>query len=44
LLHWAGLDDAQRIDHDARRLASIDTLADAVAAHVDVPALWRLIE
>ena len=44
LLRWAGLDDAARIDHDARRHASIDKLADAVAAHVDVPALWRMIE
>lgn len=43
LLRWAGLDDAARIDHDARRLASIDRLADTVAAHVDVAALWSLI-
>ncbi len=44
LLRWAGLDDAERIDHDARRLASIDKLADAVAASIDIDALWRLIE
>ena len=43
LLRWAGLTDVERIDHDARRLASIDKLADAVAASVDVDALWRLI-
>ncbi|PMS31695.1 cobyric acid synthase [Trinickia symbiotica] len=44
LLRWAGLDDAERIDHDARRLASIDRLADSVSANVDMDALWRLIE
>jgi adenosylcobyric acid synthase len=44
LLRWAGLRDVERIDHDARRLASIDKLADAVAANVDIDALWRLIE
>jgi adenosylcobyric acid synthase len=43
LLRWAGVDQAQRIDHDARRLASIDTLADAVAEHVRLDALWRSI-
>ena len=43
LLHWAGLADAKKIDHDARRLASIDKLADAVAHHVDIDALWRLV-
>ena len=42
LLEWAGLADAERIDHDARRLASIEQLADAVAHHVDIEALWRL--
>jgi adenosylcobyric acid synthase len=44
LLRWAGLRNAERIDHDARRLASIDKLADAVAASVDMDALWRLVE
>ncbi|GLU33329.1 cobyric acid synthase [Trinickia caryophylli] len=44
LLRWAGLDAAERIDHDARRLASIDKLADAVQANVDVQALWRLVQ
>jgi adenosylcobyric acid synthase len=43
LLRWAGQRGVERIDHDARRLASIDKLADAVAANVDVDALWRLI-
>jgi adenosylcobyric acid synthase len=44
LLRWAGLRDVERIDHDARRLASIDKLADAVAASVDIDRLWRMIE
>lgn len=46
LLHWAGLGRdpcAERIDHDARKLTSIDTLADAVQAHVDMQALWGLV-
>jgi adenosylcobyric acid synthase len=43
LLQWAGLANAQQIDHDARRLASIEKLADAVAHHVDIDALWRLV-
>ncbi|WP_434664258.1 cobyric acid synthase [Paraburkholderia sp. A3BS-1L] len=40
LLRWAGLGHVERIDHDARRLTSIDRLADAVAASVDLDALW----
>ncbi|CAM2188979.1 Cobyric acid synthase [Paraburkholderia sacchari] len=40
LLRWAGLGHVERVDHDARRLASIDRLADAVAASVDLDALW----
>ena len=43
LLHWAGLDDAARVDYDERRLASIDTLADAVAKHVRLDVLWRSV-
>jgi adenosylcobyric acid synthase len=43
LLRWAGQRNVERFDHDARRLASIDKLADAVAENVDVDALWRLI-
>ena len=43
VLRWAGLDDVERIDHDARRQTSIDKLADAVAASVDMDALWRVI-
>jgi adenosylcobyric acid synthase len=41
LLRWAGVTDAQRIDHDARRLASIETLADVVAQHVRLDVLWE---
>ncbi|RKP48453.1 cobyric acid synthase [Trinickia fusca] len=43
LLSWAGLREAERIDHDARRLASIERLADEVAASVDMDALWRVV-
>jgi adenosylcobyric acid synthase len=43
LLRWAGLDDAARVDYDARRLASIDTLADAVTEHVRLDVLWRSV-
>lgn len=43
LLRWTGLREAERIDHDARRLASIERLADAVAASVDMDALWRVL-
>ncbi|MGN6081974.1 cobyric acid synthase [Trinickia sp.] len=41
LLRWAGVHDVVRIDHDARRLASIDTLADVVARHVRLDGLWN---
>jgi adenosylcobyric acid synthase len=40
LLRWAGKDDAVRVDHEARRLASIETLADVVARHVRLEGLW----
>jgi len=40
-LSWAGLAQAEALDHDARRNASIDQLADAMAAHLDIEALWR---
>ncbi|PMS21622.1 cobyric acid synthase CobQ [Trinickia dabaoshanensis] len=40
LLRWAGKNDALRVDHDARRLASIETLADVVARHVRLDGLW----
>ena len=40
LLRWAGVGDAMPVDHHARRLASIDKLADAVAASVELDGLW----
>jgi adenosylcobyric acid synthase len=43
LLRWAGLEDAEVLDYDARRQASLDTLADTVAANVDLNALWRVV-
>jgi adenosylcobyric acid synthase len=43
LLRWAGLDQVAPVDHDARRLASIDKLADVVESSVDLDALWRSI-
>lgn len=42
LLEWAGLAASEAFDYDALRQRSLDTLADAVAAHVDVDALWRV--
>jgi adenosylcobyric acid synthase len=41
-LAWAGLDSPTCHDHDARRLQSLDALADSMAAHLDLDALWRL--
>jgi adenosylcobyric acid synthase len=43
LLAWAGLNDAQTIDYHALREASIERLADAVAAHLDLHRLARLL-
>ncbi len=43
LLQWAGLNQAERIDHDARREDSINKLADAVAASVDLNAIWQIM-
>jgi adenosylcobyric acid synthase len=42
-LHWAGLRDAAPIDMHALREASIDRLADAVDAHLDIVTLSRLL-
>ncbi|HTJ94874.1 MAG TPA: cobyric acid synthase [Pararobbsia sp.] len=42
LLEWAGLDTAEAFDYDALRHRSLDALADAVAAHVDIEALWQV--
>ena len=41
LLRWAGVDHAVRVDYGARRLASIETLADVVAEHVRLDELWK---
>jgi len=43
LLRWAGVDDAVRVDYNARRLASIETLADVVAEHVRLDVLWESV-
>ena len=44
LLGWAGLRDAAPLDMHALREASIDRLADAVEAHLDISALRRLLQ
>lgn len=43
LLTWSGLNDAQTIDYHALSEASIERLADAVAAHLDLHRLTRLL-
>ena len=43
LLSWAGLRDATPLDMAALREASIDRVADAIAAHLDTPALLQLL-
>ncbi len=43
LLAWAGLEAAQSPDYHALREASIDRLADAVEAHLDIPGIVRLL-
>jgi adenosylcobyric acid synthase len=43
LLTWAGLRAAQSPDYRALREASIDRLADAVEAHLDIPGIIRLL-
>ena len=44
LLAWAGLDNAQAIDYHAQREASIERLADAVAAHLDTRRLGSIFK
>jgi len=39
LLRWAGLGGARGVDLDALREASIDRLADSMAAHLDLRAM-----
>ncbi|HEY0504071.1 MAG TPA: cobyric acid synthase [Lysobacter sp.] len=43
LLRWAGLHDASPIDVHALREQSIERIADAVEAHLDLAALARLV-
>ncbi len=43
LLGWAGVPGAEATDHEARVERSLDRLADAAEAHLDVAALIRLV-
>ncbi|MGF6778956.1 cobyric acid synthase [Paraburkholderia sp. GAS334] len=43
MLAWAGLADAQDVDYPALREASLDRLADTLAAHLDLPKLFGAI-
>lgn len=43
LLHWAGLADAQGVDLGALREASLERLADTMAVHLDLPAMFAAI-
>src|SRR5260364_19053 len=44
LLEWAGLKNAQCFDHDHRRQASIDQLADVMAKNINLNALWSAVQ
>lgn len=44
LLRWAGLAGAQGVDRNALREDALDRLADAVAQHLDLGALARLLK
>ncbi|MFJ4289123.1 cobyric acid synthase [Cupriavidus sp. NPDC089707] len=44
LLRWAGLDGAQAVDLDALREASIERLADTLAAHLDLGAMFAPLQ
>ena len=44
LLAWSGLNDAQTIDYHAQREASIERLADAVAAHLNLHRLRSIFK
>ncbi|TDF67764.1 cobyric acid synthase [Cupriavidus sp. L7L] len=44
LLHWAGLDGAQAVDLDALREASIERLADTLAAHLDLGTMFAPLQ
>ncbi|WP_287186835.1 cobyric acid synthase [Paraburkholderia sp.] len=43
MLAWAGLADARHLDYSALREASLDRLADTLAAHLDLPKLFGAI-
>jgi adenosylcobyric acid synthase len=43
LLHWAGLREPQKIDYHEVREREIERLADSVEAHMDLPAVLRLL-
>lgn len=43
-LSWAGLENAEALDHDAQREASIEALADALADSLDMDALWASLK
>ncbi len=43
LLHWAGLEDAQKNDYQQRRETDINRLADALEMHLDMPLIEKLL-
>ncbi|MGH8593411.1 MAG: cobyric acid synthase [Gammaproteobacteria bacterium] len=43
LLRWAGVSEVETRDYERLREAALDRLADAVEAHLDLPAIERLI-
>jgi adenosylcobyric acid synthase len=43
LLAWAGLENAEPVDYPALREASLERLADTLAAHLDLPRVWAAI-
>jgi adenosylcobyric acid synthase len=43
LLAWAGLENAGAIDYPALREASLERLADTLAAHLDLQRLWAAV-
>ena len=43
LLRWAGLREPQKIDYREVREREIERLADSVEAHLDLPAILRML-
>ncbi|WP_428983402.1 cobyric acid synthase [Paraburkholderia diazotrophica] len=43
LLAWAGLANAEPVDYPALREASLERLADTLAAHLDLKRLWSAV-